>query len=446
MSEQPDEAKPAAWVMLALLFVAYNFSLMDRTALALLVQPIKAAMGLTDTQLSLLQGLAFVLLYCSMAIPIGRLVDRRSRVRILAVGMAFWSIMTAVCGLSSRYWQLFLARAGVGIGEATLSPAAYSLIADSFPARRLGLALGIFTLGAATGTALMLIGGGIVVDWIQTHGIINLPILGPLAPWKVTFFVLGLPGLIVARLIALLSEPQRRHAVASIPNWRDVRQFVQTNIAWMAPHHAAVGLSNIVLFGTTSWIIAFFARAHGWGVKHAGAAAGIASLVGSIIGLLGGGQLSDFARRRGIHARLYVCATATAISAVFCVAFPLVQDPRLAAALWGVAMAAAVVPIGVSSANLQEMTAGRMRGIVSAFYIFTITIIGTALGPTLIAATSDRFFHSADGLRYALALVASAATLCATGLFILAARRQALAIENNGSSPRVLLPAAERTA
>jgi MFS family permease len=320
----------------------------------------------------------------------------------------------------------------VGIGEATLSPAAYSLIADSFPARRLGLALGIFTLGAATGTALMLIGGGIVVDWIQTHGIINLPILGPLAPWKVTFFVLGLPGLIVALLIALLSEPQRRHAVASIPNWRDVRQFVRANLVWMAPHHAAVGLSNIVLFGTTSWIIAFFARAHGWGVKHAGAAAGIASLVGSIIGLLGGGQLSDFARRRGIHARLYVCAIATAISAVFCVAFPLVPDPRLAAALWGVAMAAAVVPIGVSSANLQEMTAGRMRGIVSAFYIFTITIIGTALGPTLIAATSDRFFHSADGLRYALALVASAATLCATGLFILAARRQALAIKNNG--------------
>ena len=148
-----------AWVTVAVLFVAYIFSFIDRMIIGLLVEPMKADLNLSDTQISLLQGLAFAIFYTLVGLPPGRLIDRAARLRVAAVGVALWSIMTMACGLAGQYWQLFVARMGVGVGEATLSPAAYSIISDSFPQRRMGLAMGVYGLGSAVGAGLAFIIG-----------------------------------------------------------------------------------------------------------------------------------------------------------------------------------------------------------------------------------------------------------------------------------------------
>ncbi len=169
-----------SWLMLALLCLAFLLSLVDRLLLSLMVEPIKADLDLTDTQIGLIQGLAFVVLYSGLAIPVGRYVDRNSRIPLVSGGVALWSLMTAACGLSSTPLALALGRAGVGVGESTLAPAAPSLIADSFPKARLGLAMSIFALGASLGAGLSLMLGGAITHALEVSGPISLPVVGTL--------------------------------------------------------------------------------------------------------------------------------------------------------------------------------------------------------------------------------------------------------------------------
>ena len=194
------EAAPTAnttnygWYTVGVLTVAYVFSFIDRSILTLLVGPIRVDLGISDTQVSLLHGLAFAIFYTLLGIPIASLADRRNRRNIIAVGVTFWSIATAACGLTRNFWQLFLARIGVGVGEAALSPAAYSMIADSFPPEKLGRALSVYTLGAIAGIGFALIIGGAVIGTVMTATDATLPLVGTVRPWQVVFFIVGLPG------------------------------------------------------------------------------------------------------------------------------------------------------------------------------------------------------------------------------------------------------------
>jgi MFS family permease len=173
-----------AWITVAALFVAYIFSFIDRMIIGLLVEPMKADLDLSDTEISLLQGLAFAVFYTFAGIPIGRFIDRSSRIKIVAAGISIWSVMTMLCGLSVQYWQLFLARIGVGVGEATLSPAAYSIISDSFPPRQLGLAMGVYVLGSAVGAGLAFLIGAVIISLVARADDIVIPLVGGVRMWQ----------------------------------------------------------------------------------------------------------------------------------------------------------------------------------------------------------------------------------------------------------------------
>ncbi|MBT7799203.1 MAG: MFS transporter, partial [Gammaproteobacteria bacterium] len=199
-----------AWYAVGILFVAYTFSFADRFILSLLIEPIKQDLNLSDTKISLLHGFAFAIFYTFMGIPIGRLADKYNRRTIIVWGIATWSCMTAVCGITKGYWQLFAARVGVGVGEAALSPAAYSMIADLFPAQKLGRALSVYTTGAFVGAGLAFIIGGTAIAAITTSPEITLPVIGTIRSWQAAFFLVGLPGLLVAALMYTVKEPLRR--------------------------------------------------------------------------------------------------------------------------------------------------------------------------------------------------------------------------------------------
>ena len=187
-------APAVAWTTLAILFLAYISSFVDRMIIGLLVEPIKADFQISDTQVSLLLGLSFAIFYCLVALPIGRLVDIWSRKKIVTVGITLWSFMTALCGLAQNYTQLFLARIGVGVGEASLAPAAYSMLADSFPPKKLGLAMGIFNMGTAVGAGLALIIGGAIISFVtgESDGNISLFGINFLSGWQWVFVIVGL--------------------------------------------------------------------------------------------------------------------------------------------------------------------------------------------------------------------------------------------------------------
>lgn len=419
-----EKASWQSWLMLTLLCLAFLLSLVDRLLLSLLVEPIKADLGLTDTQIGLIQGLAFVVLYSGLALPVGRYVDRHKRIPLVSGGVALWSLMTAVCGLATTPLALALGRAGVGIGESTLGPAAPSLIADSFPKARLGLAMSIFALGASLGAGLSLMLGGAITHALEISGPKVVPGIGILQPWQQTFLVVGLPGVLLAVAIAALKEPERQHQASSIPTIKEVVHHLRANKRWFVPLVAANGLVVAVAFGTASWIIAFFARTYGTPVNEAGFAAGLVTILGGLTGLLAGGLLSDRLSRTGTYVRLWVCAAAMALTIIPAFLYPFANSMILSVMGWGFALMCASIPVGVASANLQEMTPSRMRGTVSAAAGLFASLIGMGLGPALIALVADEAFGETEGLKFALATVAPIAAGLSAGLFVLAAHYQ----------------------
>ena len=202
------------WYVVIVLTFAFTVAFIDRQILSLLVQPIRRDLGISDTQISLLAGFAFAVFYSILGVPIARLADRRSRRAIISVGVFLWSLMTAACGLAKSFAGLFVARVGVGVGEATLSPAAYSMIADYFPPQKLARAIAVYAMGLYLGAGLAMIAGSAVVRLVADAGPVTLPLLGTLFPWQLTFFAVALPGILVLAGMATVREPQRRDHLA----------------------------------------------------------------------------------------------------------------------------------------------------------------------------------------------------------------------------------------
>ena len=198
------------WYVVIVLMLAQTFSFIDRMIMGLLVQPIRTAFDISDTQFSLLAGFAFAVFYAVMGIPLARIADAHSRRGLIAAGIALWSVMTALCGLAKSYWWLFLARVGVGVGEAALSPAAYSLINDYFSKASLARALSVYTIGITLGSGLAYMVGGQVIAWAESVGEVDFGMLGFLEGWQLTFLMVGVPGLLVAGLMFTIKEPARK--------------------------------------------------------------------------------------------------------------------------------------------------------------------------------------------------------------------------------------------
>ena len=407
-----------SWYTLAVMLTAYVLAFMDRQMLNLLVQPIKQSLGLSDTQISLLQGFAFALALSLVALPLGRLIDTRRRTAILAAGVAVWSLMTAGCGVAASFPLLLLMRAGVAGGEAAMTPTALSIIGDAFPPRRIGIATGGYALGVHLGSGLALIVGALLLKVANTSHV-SLPGLGSLSGWRLVFVVMGVVGAPVALWVALLHEPRRGGAAAAaqpIVSWPEVLRFLRRHGWTQACANLAVGFALMANYGVSAWAPAFFARRFGWGPSAFGAAYGPLTILFGISGVLAASALGDRWRARGVlDARFRIMAITALAAAPLLIAAPLAPTAAASLLLFAAAGFLNAAAVGSGPAVLQEIAPPRLRGITHALALLTVNLIALGLGPTSVALVTDYVLHDERHVGIALAWVAPAALLVAAG-------------------------------
>lgn len=409
-----------AWFLLAALMLAYMFAFVDRVMLGLLVGPISRDLDIGDTQFSLLAGFAFALLYTVLGLPVGVLVDRRPRIPIIIAGSALWSLATGACGLAGSFGQLFAARTMVGIGEATLSPASSSLLADAFSPARRGLAMSVYACGITMGGGLALVGGGYLVQAAEAAGPTMLPMVGTLAGWQLAFVVAALAGLVVPLLLALAQEPARRTvptdaAVPALP-------WLCANARVVAPIFAGYGLMVIVSYALVLWVPAALARLHGLTPAEVGLSVGLSLIGPGTAGMLCGGLLSDRLVRAGHQLGPALASLASmALQLPLFTAAMLVDDTRAAIVLLAAASFAISMIGGLQIATVQALAPAQLHGRVTALYLLVANVVGLGIGPTLIAATSDALGGPMQ-IGRALALVAGITLTVAIALVIVGLR------------------------
>lgn len=388
--------------MVGALSLASMVSYIDRQILTLLFTPIKTDLQLTDTQVSLLAGLAFVLLYATVGLVMGWLADRATRKKIIMWGIAFWSAATVLCGAAQNFMQLFLARMGVGVGESTLGPAAMSMISDSFPRHKLPHAMSVFVAAAFVGMGLALVLGAAGIQAAMALPAIEVPVLGVLRPWQMAFMIVGAVGALAILPMALVTEPKRtgivRKATATGKvSWRDsgLIAFLTKNRLTFFCFFVGYSMNAVVGMGTIAWLPTFFIREHGWAPHEIGYAYGaVVSIVG-LAGVLAGPRIADMLVKRGfrdVYMRypLYCLA----IAQVFSAASFLVPDARLAIVLIGIKQFVTTLPMATMAAALQLITPNQYRGQVSAIYSFVGQVLAVATGPVIVALITDYVFRN----------------------------------------------------
>jgi MFS family permease len=395
------------WWVVALLTLANISSFVDRQILALLVQPIKRDMHLSDTRLSLLMGLSFALFYTIFGIIISRLADKTNRRNIIITGIALWSILTALCAGVKNYTQFFFARIGVGVGEATLSPSAYSIITDYFPKRKLGLALSIFSMGIFLGSGLALAIGAGLVAHLPTEGTIELPILGKIFHWQKLFLMIGLPGIMISLLLLTIKEPTRKDLLLSTDgrNKPDLKQALKLVFAHPRTFLSiciGTAFTAFVSYGCTAWTPTYFFRTFGWPIQKAGLRFGIVLLSASMCGVLWGGWYADRLKNKGIQQGRVRIGLIAGAGIFLCCLVPLIHDPNIVLGFLFIPLFFVASPIGASASAIQELMPNQIRALASAIFLFIINIIGMALGPLVVAFFTDSIYKDELAIRYSL--------------------------------------------
>ncbi len=413
-SELPWPRPAVAWYAVGVLIFAYLVALIDRQILTLLVQPIKRDLGLSDTQLSLLIGLAFAVLYTVAGIPIARLADRKPRRTIIALGIFFWSVMTFLCGLANTYWQLFLARVGVGVGEAALQPSAYSMLSDYFPPKKLGRAIGTYSVGLFVGGGLALVLGGAVIGALSGAESTELPILGEVRNWQLAFIVVGAPGVLLALLFMLtVEEPARRGISTSSSSDTDsdeLRRFLRDNRTTVFFIISAFSLGGIAVVGYLAWVPEFLRRSFGWGMAQIGLVFGSLMAVVGTTGTLFGGWFVDRLAQRGYRdapVRASIIAFGFLVPAA--IVAPMMPTVETSLVVLGVFLFFVGMQQGYSPVALQLITPNQLRAQVIAVYFFIAQIVALGLGPTFIAIVTDYVFGNDMALAWSLTFVGGVA-------------------------------------
>lgn len=390
---------------LFILLLAYILSFIDRNIMSILAGPIQQDLGISDFQFGLLQGLFFTLFYSFLGLPIARVADQGNRKNLITLGVTFWSLMTACCGMTKHFILLSFARMGVGLGEAALSPAAHSLLSDLFSARRLPLALAIFSLGITVGGGIAYILGA----WLHTlaeQGVFSHWFLfDSLASWQITFILVGLPGFIVALLCLLIHEPKRK----GVSHTNDKRFFP----AWYfcLQHQSiylyiiiAISLLSILGYGFMSWFPEYLIRRFALTRSEVGVKFGTLFMVfgsmGTIIGALFSSYLTRFGYQDGNIRLIIWAAFGWLLVGVPCVLVP--------SADWALFFACAVIFIlncyfAVAIAGLHIVSPNQYRAQISALTILGANLFGMGLGPATIGFLSSRFFTHTAGLGDAMA-------------------------------------------
>ncbi|WP_104490641.1 spinster family MFS transporter [Acinetobacter indicus] len=420
-----DSSRTYQWYVVIICMVAYILSFVDRQILSLMIEPIKADLMLSDTQFSLLQGLAFSLFYAFMGVPIAALADKKSRIKIISIGIAFWSLATAACGLSKNFIQMFLARLSVGAGEAALSPAFYSIVADLFPKEKLGRALGVYAIGAFIGSGLAFLIGGYVIGLLKEVDFVVLPLIGELKTWQLTFFIVGLPGVLLALVMILTVREPSRKGVKVGQDGEVVKASFKNSVAFIKLHKKTffchfIGFSfyTMMLYSLLGWAPAYYMRHFGLDASQTGYVLGCIILVANTAGALFCGWLIDFFSKRGYNdAAIRAGALGCAALIIPSVLFTQVDNLYLSFALIFVAMFFSTFPIPASAAATQMLTPNQLRAQVSAKFLLISNLIALGVGTTAVALITDNYFENTLMVGHSISIVNAVAGVI--GVFLL---------------------------
>ncbi len=413
--------------VLFILFIVYGLSYVDRQLLSILMEPIRQEFDFTDLQLGLLSGVAFAIFYATLGLPIARYADRHSRVNIITIALIVWSAATALTAQAGSFFQLFLARVGVGVGEAGCNPSAYSIISDYFPVRKRATAMSVYSLGVYLGQFI----GFIVAGYVAQH-----------YGWRAAFYLVGLPGIAVAIVLKLtLREPPRGFSeapgyVASPPPAAMLVLKKLYSLPSFRHLSFAAGLHALVGYGLNSYYSAFLMRLHSMSLTETSTALAIITLSGGLAGTYLGGKLSDFfSQRNGGDPRyqMWVPAIALLINVPVWLMALLLPGQWMVLTLMIPAIALGATYLGPSIAATHQLIGVNERAVGGALLMFILNLIGIGLGPMLTGLFSDLIRDDlmiqgmaleaarADGLKYALCIM-SAANLWSAWHYICAAR------------------------
>jgi MFS family permease len=407
-----------AWWMMAVFGLAGFVSYTDRLILASLVDRLKVDLTLSDSDVSLLQGAAFALVYVAAGLVFGRLADRVQRRAVLIAGALIWCLGTAACGVAGSFGQLFAARMIVGVGEAALAPAAVSMLAATLPPARLATGIGIFVMGTVIGgPGAIAVGGGLLELFDANQGFGS-----GIASWRLVLIVAGLGGLVLPLLFLTLKEPLRSVHEADMP-FAAVLAYFKRSAPVLLPIYLGLALLSVGDFGVLSWSPSMLSRRDGMSPGDVAAVFGLGTTLFAILGAAGGGVLLDrLSGARGLVARLFWIAAIAVAAATFAACFAIASAATGIAGVLGWTLASSIVAIGGITA-LQQHVPPSCRGVAMSLVSFFAILIGLGAGPSLIALATDRLFARPEAVGWSIALVCAPAALIGAGLFLVAARK-----------------------
>jgi MFS family permease len=432
-SASPQAAYPpriVAWYATIVLAVMYWLSVLDRFIVSLLVGPIKADLGISDTQFGLLNGFAFGLTFCLFGLFAGAIADRFSRRWVIFCGVSVWSISTALCGTARSFTSLLTARVGVGAGEAALAPAATSMLTDLFPRDRLTTAIAVFALGSTIGSGCAYLFGGVVIALVSQHGMMTLPLIGEIRSWQAVFFIVGIPGALMSLLMFTVPEPIRRGRKAVTSSWafviaayRDLVKFIRTQPGFFFCHYVGFGLVAAAITGTGTWLPAFMGRTFHWQYGKIGLVLGLIVGITGIFGPIISGRCVDAMIRRGRRdAQFLWYGSCIALAAPAGIIALTSKSPAVFIAFIALYQLLSSSISACSNAALNLVTPNALRGAGVSFYSATVGFAGLSIGPLAMGAISDHVFHSEAAIGYGMATVI-AVVLPLAALTLLAGRK-----------------------
>ncbi|MGZ3264956.1 MAG: MFS transporter [Croceibacterium sp.] len=403
---EPFPARAAAWYAVWMIALANALDSVDRGGIALLIEPIKRDLHLSDTEVSLLTGFSFSLCYGLIGLPLSRLADTSNRKRIIGSVMMIWSLATSAIAAVQNFWPLFAMRGVTGSAVSLKGPNGLSMISDLVPRDKLPTAMAIYNGGVSIGAGFTSIIVGMLLGWVggKVFNVFGMP----LHDWQMVFLIIGTPGVVLglAFLLTVREPPRRGRATTMRLPLLDVFRFLWRERPIFFPFIVGSALLQIEAYGVLGWRFPFFSRTFGWGPAFLGPLSGYATLVLTPVGLGLGAWLGQKWERRGdTGAMVKLSILGSCISLPLTLAMLLAPGPWLAFAL----SCASTVAIGISApgavAALQNVTPNEFRGQISALYLFTIGVIGGGLGPLSVALFTDYVFHDEAMLRYSLVIV-----------------------------------------
>ena len=398
LSNSSSWPKPIyAWFFTSILLFAYIISFIDSQMINYLVVPIKEDMGLTDFEISFIQGWGFVLAYVIFSIPFGRIVDKVNRVRVLIGGIVIWSVATAACGFSKNSWQLVLSRSGVGAGEAALTPASWSIISDLFPVERRSFPMSIYLMGPYIGQGLSLLFGAQILRIYNEPVTLLESII--IQPWQIIFLIIAVPGIILGLFMFTLKDPERKEGLTGDreenESIKEVFSYVIKNIGAYMPLLVGSAFIIVLLYGLQSWVPTFLHRIHGWEHTRIGDQYGLVALFAGSLGVISGPVFERYLTKLNFNPPIIILCIITSVAlTIFGPITFLALNSEFV--LIGIFITSFFItfPLALFATSLQNITPNQYRGVVSGLYVFTVNIVGYGLGPMVVAFFTDKVFKS----------------------------------------------------